>query len=63
MRLSLQHGFAYVAVKVAEFLYEVFAMTMSLLWNSLPSDPRPVFYFGMNVLKSSRLADSWDLLC
>ena len=62
MRLSLQHDFAYVAMKVAEFLYEVFAMTMSLLWNSLPSDPRPAFY-RMNVLKSIRLADSWDLLC
>ena len=57
MQLSPQHDFAYVAVTVAEFLYEVFAVTMSLMYNSLPSDPRPVFDCGMNVLKSSRLAD------
>lgn len=57
MQLSPQHDFAYVTVKVADFLYEVFAMSMSLLYNCLPFDPGPVFDCGMNVPKLRHVAD------
>jgi hypothetical protein len=60
--LFLQHDFAYVAVKVAEFLREVFAVNMSLSYDRLLSHPGPVFDCGMNVPKLRHVADPWDLL-